>query len=78
MTIQITLHSNEIKKAGKHEKREYDSLQIKRFGNGRIYLTAIKNNMRMFEVRKQMQLENGKVFLSFGKNDKLEIGTYTE
>lgn len=76
MAIQIKLLSNTFNHSGKYNGREYTSLQIKRTSNGRIYFSIINNGIRLCEMAKQMKLEDGKAVVSFGKNDKLIVGTY--
>lgn len=85
MTIQVTLNANEFNKSGiikdgKIHNGKYDSLKVIRFGNGRIYLMALNSeiNGKVGTFAKQMKLENGLVILSFGKNDKLVIGSYVD
>jgi hypothetical protein len=78
MTIQVTLNANEFERTGIYNDREYTSLRIDRISNGRVYFTTIKDNMRWSTMAKQMKLDNGNVIISFGKNDKLIIGTYTD
>lgn len=82
---QVELYTNEFKRSGKLKdvtflNGEYTSLQIKRFGNGRVYFMAWNNsiNGKVGTLAKQMQFIDGKVIISFGKNDKLEIGEYKE
>lgn len=77
MTIKLNIHTWEIKQKGKQDQYEYDSLIIKESKGKRLYLTAIKNGMRMTTVIKTMKFDNGKIYLSFGKV-KHEIGTYEE
>jgi hypothetical protein len=85
MAIQVTLHANEFEKSGvikdlTFNKGKYDSLKIIRFGNGRVYFMALSKEIggKVGTFAKQMQLENGKVIISFGKQDKLEIGEYIQ
>jgi hypothetical protein len=85
MTIKVELFGNEFKRDGVLKDTrlfggKYDSLKIVRSGNGRLYMMALnsKINGKVGMINKQMQFENGQVYLSFGKNDKLVIGTYTE
>lgn len=78
MTIQVTLNANEFTRTGTYNDREYTSLKIDRISNGRVYFTTIKDNMRWSLMAKQMKLENGNVVISFGKNDKMIIGTYVD
>ncbi|WP_176474152.1 hypothetical protein [Niallia circulans] len=74
--IQVTLNANEFKHSGKHNDREYTSLRVDRTSNGRVYFTTINNGIRLSTMAKQMQLIDGQVIISFGKEDKLIIGTY--
>jgi hypothetical protein len=85
MTIQVTLHDNEFIKEGKIKdcsfyNGEYNSLKIIRFGNGRVYFMALNKALggKVGTFAKQMQLVDGNVIISFGKNDKLIIGTYVD
>jgi hypothetical protein len=85
MAIQVSLYANQFKKEGsikdgKIYNGKYDSLKILRFGNGRVYFMALNSaiNGKVGTFAKQMQLIEGKVIISFGKNDKLEIGEYAE
>ncbi|MEK4907363.1 hypothetical protein [Niallia sp. FSL M8-0099] len=76
--IQVTLNANEFNHSGVHNDREYTSLRVDRTSNGRVYFTTIKNGIRLSTMAKQMKLVNGEVIISFGKNDKLIIGTYVD
>jgi hypothetical protein len=78
MTIKLDIHTWIIEKPGKQDQYTYDTLKIKESKGKRLYMTAIKNGMKMVTVMKTMKFEDGKIFVSFGKNDKMEIGTYTE
>jgi hypothetical protein len=85
MTIQVNLNANEFKrdgsiKDGKIYNGKYDSLKILRFGNGRVYFMALNSeiNGKVGTFAKQMQLVDGNVIISFGKNDKMIIGTYSD
>ncbi|PGT90003.1 hypothetical protein [Bacillus thuringiensis] len=78
MAIQITLDAKEFAHKGLHNGRKYDQLRVKSASNGRIYFSTVKEGMRMSTMAKQMQLEEGKVYVSFGKAGKLVIGTYKE
>ena len=84
MTIQVNLYANEFERVGTFKDAymgmNYDSLKIIRFGNGRVYFMAMNSqiNGKVGMLNKQMQFVDGKVVLSFGKNDKMEIGTYSE
>ncbi|PAD70687.1 hypothetical protein CHH83_02465 [Bacillus sp. 7586-K] len=77
MKIILNIHTWEIKQSGKKDQYVYDSLRIKESKGKRLYLTAIKNGIRMVEVIKTMKFEEGKIIVSFGKV-KHEIGTYEE
>jgi hypothetical protein len=77
MTIKLNIHTWTIEQSGKQDQYSYDSLNIKESKGKRLYLTAIKNGMRMTTVIKTMKLEEGKIIISFGKV-KHEIGTYEE
>ena len=77
MSINININSWIIEHTGTHEGYAYDKLQIKESSGHRLYLTTIKNGMRMNTMIKIMKLEEGKVYLSFNKK-KIEIGTYKE
>jgi hypothetical protein len=78
MTIQVTLNANEFTRSGEYNDRQYTSLRVDRISNGRVYFTTIKDSMRWSTMIKQMKLDNGNVVISFGKNDKLIIGTYVD
>jgi hypothetical protein len=78
MTIQVTLNANEFTRSGEYNDRQYTSLRVDRISNGRVYFTTIKDGMRWSTMIKQMKLDNGNVVISFGKNDKLIIGTYID
>lgn len=77
MTIILNIHTWLINQSGKQDQWSYDSLQVSRTQGKRIYLTAIKNGVRMTSVIKTMKFEDGKIILSFGKVAH-EIGTYEE
>jgi hypothetical protein len=77
MKIKLDIHTWSIDQSGTHEGYEYNQLKIKESKGKRLYLTAIKDGMRMVTLSKVMKFEEGRVYLSFGKN-KVEIGTYTE
>lgn len=77
MKIKLNIHTWLINQSGKKDQYEYDSLKIKASKGKRLYLTAFKNHMPMVEVIKIMKFEEGKIYISFGKN-KYEIGTYEE
>lgn len=77
MKIKLNIHTWIIEHNGKQDQYEYDTLKIKESKGKRLYLSAIKNGMRMTTVTKIMKFENGKVYITFGK-DKIEIGTYEE
>jgi hypothetical protein len=77
MTIKLNIHTWTIEQSGKKEQYSYDSLTIKESKGKRLYMTAIKNGMRMTTVIKTMKFEEGKIYVSFGKV-KHEIGTYEE
>jgi hypothetical protein len=72
-TITLNIHTW----SGTYEGYKYNQLKIKESKGKRLYLTAIKDGMRMITLTKVMKFEEGKVLLSFGKN-KIEIGTYEE
>lgn len=78
MTIKIELNSYDFEHSFKHEGREYTGFKIKYSEKTRMYITAIKDQMKMKTIAKQMKFEDGNVIISFGKNDKLVIGTYSE
>ncbi len=85
MSIKVELHGNEFEREGKLKNEtfyngEYTSLKITKTGNGRVYFMALNKHLggKVGMVNKQMQFVDGKVLISFGKNDKLEIGTYEE
>lgn len=78
MTIQVTLNANEFNRTGEYNDRQYTSLRVKSVSNGRIYFFTINNQMKLTTMAKQMKCEDGIVFVSFGKNDKLGIGTYVD
>ena len=75
--INVLLHTQNIQHAGKHEGYSYNELKLNNTSGKRLYFTAIKNGMRMVTLIKNMILDEGKVFVSFGKK-KYEIGTYEE
>lgn len=78
MKSNIHLYSSEIKQEGKTSSGyAFDTLKLKHTRGHRLYFTGVKNGTPMQEVIKVMKLENGKVYLSFGK-EKIEIGTYEE
>jgi hypothetical protein len=77
MTIKLNIHTWTIEQSGKQDQYMYDSLKIKESKGKRLYLTAIKEGMRMTTVMKTMKFEEGKIFISFGKVTH-EIGTYEE
>lgn len=77
MTIKLDIHTWEFNQTGEHNGYTYDQLRINESKGRKLYLTAIKNGMRMVTVSKIMKFEDGKIFISFGKN-KIEIGTYKE
>lgn len=76
--INVTLTNQEFKHEGTHNNRSYDSLRVKSISNGRIYFTIIKDQMKLSTMAKQMKLEDGNVYVSFGKEGKLFIGTYSD
>lgn len=78
MAIQITLNAKKFTYTGIHNGRKYDQLYVKSASKGRIYFSIINEGIRMSTMAKQMQLEEGKVYVSFGKEGKLVIGTYKE
>jgi hypothetical protein len=77
MTIKLNIHTWTIEQSGKQDQYTYDSLRIKESKGKRLYMTAIKNGIRMTTVIKTMKFEDGKIIISFGKV-KHEIGTYEE
>jgi len=85
MSFKVELYGNEFEREGQLKDTrfyngEYTSLKIKRTGNGRVYFMALNKHLggKVGMVNKQMQFVDGKVLISFGKNDKMEIGTYKE
>lgn len=78
MAIQITLNANQFNYSGKHNGREYTSLQVKHTSKGRIYFSIVRDGIRLSEMAKQIKLEDGNAIVTFGKNDKLIIGTYKD
>lgn len=76
--INISLDAHEFKHSGTYNNKKYTSLEVNRSSNGRIYLTTKRDGMRLSTMAKQMKLVNGRVYISFGPNDKQCIGTYTE
>lgn len=76
--INVTLNANEFNHSGVHNDREYTSLRVDRTSNGRVYFTTINNGIRLSTMAKQMKLVDGQVIISFGKKDKLIIGTYID
>jgi hypothetical protein len=77
MAIKLNIHTWTIEQSGKQDQYVYDSLKIKESKGKRLYMTAIKDGMRMTTVIKTMKFEEGKIYISFGKV-KHEIGTYEE
>lgn len=76
--VELDIHTTIFKQEGKTESGyAYDTIKLVRYSGHRMYCTGIKNGIPMQEVRKTMQLEDGKIYLSFGKK-KIEIGTYSE
>ena len=62
---------------GTYNGYEFDQVYVKRASKSRAYFIAVRNNMRMCEIPKQMKFEKGQTFVKFG-NQKIVIGTYTE
>lgn len=62
---------------GTYNGYEFEQVYVKRMSKSRAYFIAIRNNMRMCEIPKQMKFEKGETFVKFG-NEKIVIGTYTE
>lgn len=56
-------------------KREMDHFKINYTSGKRVYLTAIKNSLRLTRISKKMILDNGKASVKFG-NQEITIGTY--
>lgn len=77
MTIKLNIHTWTIEQSGKQDQYSYDSLQIRESSGKRLYMTAIKNGIRMTTVIKTMKFEEGKIIISFGRV-KHVIGTYEE
>lgn len=78
MKVNVHIYSSRIEQSGKTSSGyEYDSLRINYTSGHRVYCSGMKNEIPMQEVIKVMQLNEGKVYLSFGKK-KIEIGTYEE
>jgi hypothetical protein len=77
MTIILNIHTWTINQSGKQDQWSYDSLKIRESSGKRLYLTAIKDGIRMTTVIKTMNFQDGKIYISFGKV-KHEIGTYEE
>jgi len=77
MKIKIDIHTWTIKEAGSMNGYKYDSLRIKESSGHRLYLTGMRDGMRIITVTKMMKFEDGKVYISF-KGKKIEIGTYEE
>jgi hypothetical protein len=84
MTIQVNIFANEFERVGTFKDAfmgmNYDSLKIIRFGNGRVYFMAMNSqiNGKVGCFAKQMQFVDGQVIISFGKKDKMVIGTYID
>jgi hypothetical protein len=76
-TITLDLNLNAIPFTGKYEHRSFDSFKVKYTSGKRVYITIINNGMRLTNISKLMKFEDGKVLISFGKN-QLNIGTYLE
>jgi hypothetical protein len=78
--IKVNLNSEQFKYDGTHNGKDYDSLKIYKFGNGRVYFMALSESIKgkVGTFAKQMQFVNGQIFISFGKKGKLNIGTYVE
>ena len=77
MAIKLNIQTWTINQSGKQDQYTYDTLKIKESKGKRLYLTAIKDGMRMTTVIKTMKFEEGKIYISFGKA-KHEIGSYEE
>ncbi|MCC9021795.1 hypothetical protein [Bacillus nakamurai] len=75
--VMVMIHTNTLEHNGVYEGFKYNELKLKETKGKRLYYTAIKNGLRMITVPKLMKLEEGKVFVSFGKI-KYEIGSYEE
>lgn len=81
MTIKITeLNQNQIFTNGKYSdnwgnSREFDSFLVKNTKNKTMYITVLKNQMKMSTIAKRMNFDNGNVSISFGKK-KIIVGKY--
>lgn len=81
-TIMLDLNKNKINYTFKRENdfgftSVYDGFKINRTKGKRVYLFAMKNNIKHNTFFKNMRFEDGDVVISFGK-DKIKIGEYTE
>lgn len=76
--INVTLSANQFNWSGEYNDKQYTSLKVNHISNGRVYFTTINNGMRLSSMAKQMKLDNGQVYISFGKQGKLIIGTYVD
>lgn len=77
MKKKAKIHAYQLKRNGTYDGYKYDALHISRIMNGRIYFACYRDGMRLCTMAKQMQFsEDGKILISFGKADKIEIGTY--
>ena len=56
-------------------KREMDSFKINYTSGKRVYITPIKDNVKITEVAKNMIFDNGLINLKQG-NQIINIGTY--
>lgn len=77
MKIKLDIHTWTLKQEGSTMGYKYDELRIKESSGQRLYLTAMRDGMRIITVSKMMKFEDGRVYLSF-KGKKVEIGTYEE
>ncbi|WP_017696854.1 hypothetical protein [Bacillus subtilis] len=75
--IMVMIHTNTLEHNGVYEGYKYNELKLKETSGKRLYYTAIKNGLGMITVPKIMKLQEGKVFVSFGKT-QYEIGSYKE
>jgi len=80
--IKLDLNKEIIPFNGKYisgwgNKRSFDSFRISGFSGHRVYLIVISNALKIGEIAKKMEFEEGenKVYVKFG-GQKVCIGTY--
>ena len=77
MSINININSWIIEHTGTHEGYAYDKLQIKESSGHRLYLTTIKNGMRMNTMIKIMKLEEIRECTKSIETDPVYVKTIT-